>query len=124
MANSQKGQVSFQADGETYLLEMTPNAYCELEDEAGMDTLSFVSKIQAAVAGGKISFKDLRLLMWAALTEHHEGLTTKDAGDVMKAVGFERASDLVLQAINGSFPEDQKKKPGKTKKAKKPAARR
>jgi hypothetical protein len=105
MANAIKGQVAFSSGGVDYIMEMSPNAFCELEDITGTDTMSFVKKMEAGLKGDKLAFKDLRVLFWVALLEHHDGVTLKDAGRLMKSHGLAGSAELVMRAVQSSFPE-------------------
>lgn len=99
MSNPHKGTVTFEADGGTFTLKLSTNALVELEQAlgSGIDTIGAMMADQSMA-----KLKTLRLMFWAALTDHHEGMTLKDAGDLIDAIGVVRAGDLVMEAFNVS----------------------
>lgn len=88
MGNKQRGIIDLVADGATYQLHFTANAMCELEAKAGDVAITeFMAKLQADQVSGRVRMSDLRLLIWAGLTEHHPGLTLQDAGRIIGEIG-------------------------------------
>ena len=106
MANAVKGQTSFEVNGDTLILEFTPNGFCELEDAIGKSTMEFLTDLDRAAQSEKLAFRDVRLLFWAGLVEHQSNLDVKDAGRLMKAIGgLEPAMELVRRAIALAMPD-------------------
>lgn len=72
---------------QSYTLELTFNARCDLEERAGKFTDEIVKD---ALKG---SARDLRWIVWAALQQHHANAvkTAEDAGLVIDAVGGTRS---------------------------------
>jgi hypothetical protein len=105
MANTQRGHVTLEADGETYRLAFTTNAMCELEDAAGQPLGRIVESLNDP--DNPPGMKTLRLLLWAALIEHHDGLTVKDAGGICDAIGMAKVGDVIGQALSAAFPDSR-----------------
>lgn len=80
MANRERGEFRLVAGEKSYLLRITTNACCELEDLAARPLDSVIS------GANRGHVRDVRLILWAALREHHPELATDDK-DSLKAVG-------------------------------------
>ncbi|MBQ2263266.1 MAG: hypothetical protein II336_18130 [Loktanella sp.] len=103
MANAQRGEVSLQAGGETYRLAFTTNSICELEDAVGVSITVFNKRF--LVKPEEVKLFDLRLLLWGAMLEHHDGATIKDAGRLIDNVGFAQAAQDAMKALELYFPD-------------------
>lgn len=104
MANPHKGEVAFEANGETYKLVFDFNAICELEDALGVSA----SAIGEAI-GDKLS--NLRTVFRIGLSRHHN-LSDPETGDILTDIGGEKAGELIGQAFSLSFPSaDEPKGP-------------
>lgn len=83
MANKERGEMTLVAGADTYVLRLTTNACCELEDKSAklLDDI-----VRGAMRG---SVRDLRWLLWASLQDkHHETVKSPvDAGEVIDAAG-------------------------------------
>jgi hypothetical protein len=119
MANSVKGEVSVEADGETkgitfephsdrlpenlrgrYTLLFSINALCELEEKMG----GAVTDIASLAMGGK-RFTTIRNVFWAGLRDYHPDITLQDAGRIITAIGLEKADEAIGLAFGLTFPE-------------------
>ena len=60
---------------ELYELEYTINSVCDLEELTGKDLG------ESLAAGG---FASLRAMLWCGLVEHKQGLTVRDAGNLLQ----------------------------------------
>ncbi|MCV3209603.1 gene transfer agent family protein [Mesorhizobium sp. YC-39] len=99
MSNPHRGTVTFEADGAAYTLKFSTNALIELEEALGTG----IEKVGSMLADPNAAkLKTLRLVFWAALTDHHEGMTVKTAGDLIDAIGVAEAGRLVSEAFNTS----------------------
>jgi hypothetical protein len=77
-ANPMKGEVSFEASGETYTLQFSIDALCVLEEKLDMS----VGKMAAKLADDpRLSF--LRTVFWGGLQANHPKVTVKEAGDLI-----------------------------------------
>ncbi|MFW2541533.1 GTA-gp10 family protein [Primorskyibacter sp. 2E107] len=104
MSNRIRGRHDFEADGKTWSLHFTANGMCELEDAVGCGVLAFLKRIEAA--GEDISFRDVRLLFWAGLQEHHPDIDLRGAGALITALGgIAQAMELTGQAVADSMPK-------------------
>ena len=90
MANSVRGEVAFEVEGRDYKLVLDFNALCEVEDVLGADGMDLARP------------KAIRAIFWAALLRHHPDVTVQDAGDLIGALGLERAGEVVAEAMNRS----------------------
>lgn len=102
MANPLKGELEFVQDGSTYVLVLDVNALCAAEHLLNLKA----QQISHALAtGGHMSV--LRGLLWAGLKRHHD-LTLEEAGRLLQAIGLERATQLMDEALRLSFPDPKK----------------
>lgn len=102
---STKKHVSFEAGGEAYKLSYTINAQCNFEDASGLN-FSDVAQIFADALKGCVAVKVLRVLFWAGLTEFHDKITIKQAGEIMERedVGVGEVLRLVSEAVQKAYP--------------------
>lgn len=89
MANKELGQIELQVGEKTYLLQFTANAMCNLESRLPADTGSqeFLAALDSKARTGRARMTDLRLLIWAGLTENHPEITEAAAGQIITAIG-------------------------------------
>lgn len=116
MANPERGEFSLKVGDRRYTLRLTTNACAELEDLTNGKT------IDAVVLGAQHgSVKSIRLLLWAALREHHPDIATDDP-DSVKAIGVlvDQAGGFegLLQQVNEFIqlnvnPEPERQSAGK-----------
>ncbi|WP_136441634.1 GTA-gp10 family protein [Pacificoceanicola onchidii] len=105
MSNPIRGKIDFDVDGETYSLQYTANGMCELEDAVGCTAMAFLNKLESA-GEANLSFKDIRLLFWAGLQEHHPNMSVREAGALMtKAGGIAAAMEMTGKAVADSMPK-------------------
>jgi hypothetical protein len=97
-ANAERGELSLVVDGMRYVLSITLTAMMELEDISGGRT--FIQAWRGIQENQSI--RDVMLLMWAALREHHPEIAG-DGPDALKTVSrfVERAGGL--EAINAQL---------------------
>lgn len=103
MANAQKGEVTLEAGGETYRLQFTTNAMCELEDATGKTINEVVAELSDA--DNPPGMKTMRVLLWAAMVEHREGVTIRDAGVICDEIGVGNVGELIGDAFQAAFPD-------------------
>lgn len=121
MTNRVKGNVTRRIGDHDYTFELTANAFCELEGETGETTQEFVSRLEEASTSGKLGFRDVRVLFWASLTEHHPELSLRDAGRLMSKIGdMEEQMTFVQEVFEAAMPDTETK--GKPARGKKKAA--
>ena len=117
MTGDIRGIVPIEAGGETYRLQFTVNGMCALEEETGESLLVFFKRMQGSFANGEFRISDVRMLIWAGLQEHHDGLTVKEAGRlVQEAGGPEVVMEHLERAVVAASPDDKKAAGGGKKK--------
>lgn len=98
VANSQKGEVSFDVDGTSYTLYLDFNATCLLEDyfSTPQKEVTFDEVMEKAFRG---STRYCRAMIWAALQYHHPTITMQEAGDIVQKSGGLTALSAKLSAL-------------------------
>ncbi len=76
MANRERGEFRLIAGTSTYILQLTTNSCCELEDFTGRP----FDEIQRGAKRGFV--KDMRLILWAALWAHHPDIAAPTAASL------------------------------------------
>jgi hypothetical protein len=97
------GVVSFEADGQTFRLQMSINALIALEGAVG-DQTEIRALLDHSGKSGEATLSTLRAAIWAGLTDAHPHLTQADAGNLIQHLGLERAGSLLVQALVAAFP--------------------
>lgn len=95
-----KGEVSLEADGKRFTLVFSVNALCELEERLG----EAVSDIGSLASKGK-RFSTIRTVFLCGLLDHHPDLTERDAGNIISAIGIDKADAACAEAFALAFPE-------------------
>lgn len=108
---------SLKAGGESYKLRFSTNAIIEFEEEYGDSIMAFGQKMNASAPdengevdpdAPQILYKELRLLVWAALQEHHEDIGEKEVGTIIdKAGGMRAAFEVANGALADAMPADE-----------------
>lgn len=95
------GTVSFDADGRSWVLCLSINALCRLEE-----AVDDPDEARRLLSGDQTKFATMRAGFWAALTDHHPELTLEDVGNLLHHIGFpDRAGSLFVQAVLVAFPK-------------------
>jgi len=109
MANSHKGERAITVEGVEYRLRFSVNAICELEDatDAPIETLG------SRLGSGQAGVRDIRMLWWAALRDHHAAIDLQATGVLVDQVGLATAITVIGEVLALAFPADAggKKKP-------------
>ncbi len=112
MANPNRGGVAVRVGDDEWTFSFSVNAICELEDHLDKPmTLIFESLSDEE----NIRMTDVRALVWAALLDHHEGITLKEAGNVATKVGASVCLEKIGKAVGLYFPTKTAKNPRKAK---------
>lgn len=106
MSNRERGEVSFEADGNAWTLKVDANAMCEIEEATGK-TITEIGRVLGNEATASISL--MRSVFWGALQHHHDGLTLKDAGKLISDIGMDEAGRLIGEAFKSAFPQKKGK---------------
>jgi hypothetical protein len=101
MANTERGEVDFEASGKTWTIRYTANALCEMEDALGQKTGAIIGQMQGADG---VSLKTLRAIFWAGLRGGGQKVSIEAAGDVMDAVGIPAVTELIGRGFERAFP--------------------
>lgn len=97
------GIVTFEADGRTWTLLYSVNAWVRLEQAVADD--AELKRLIGALPGEKASLPTYRAAFWAGLRDHHPHLTQDDAGNLMQHVGPATAGVLLRLAMEAASPE-------------------
>ena len=112
MANPNRGGVAVRVGDDEWTFSFSMNALCELEDLLDKP----MAQIFASLEDEKnMRMSDVRALVWAALLDHKEGLTLREAGDVASKVGISVCLEKIGKAVAIAFPP-AKANPRKAKK--------
>jgi uncharacterized protein YxjI len=104
MANPEKGELSFEVQGEQYTLHYSTNAVSELEDAVGKTAMQIQKEVQSwKTKPEKFSISLLRKMFWAGLQDHHS-LSLKEAGNLFDAAG---GVVVVFGLITGALARSQ-----------------
>lgn len=103
MSNRHKGEVSFEAEGVTYVLRFSIDALCRLEDTSGLVLSDLLEEMSDK---SRMTIRRVRQLLHAALLEHHPELDLQAAGELMlKGGGVLATMARVTEAMSAAFPE-------------------
>jgi len=107
MANRERNEATVEVDGVVYRLQLSINAMCEVEDllSAGGKRVGWNTWVKDVV-GAEMTWRDLRLIMWAACREHHPEVTVQKAGWLMDRIGWHRSTATVLVLFPGTTADD------------------
>lgn len=100
MSNPHKGEVGFEVDGAQYTLLFDYNAVCELEEEFDVDAEKLVDAIGNRAA-------NIRRVFRIGLKRHHP-MSNEEAGDIIFAIGPDRAGELITEAFNRAYETPEK----------------
>lgn len=99
MANRERGEVTFTARKQGWILKLGTNAMCEIEDATGKSIIEIgqlLSKPETA------STKLLRVVLWGGLQDHHEGIDMKQVGALIDDIGMAKAGELIGEAFTAA----------------------
>lgn len=101
MANDIRGEVGFDALGQSYTLKFGNGAVRHIENETGMP----FAQVGAALADPeKATITVLTVAFQGALRRHHPGLCLDDVDDIIDAIGSEKAGKLLGEAVALTYP--------------------
>ncbi len=91
---------TFEANDKTYTLKYNYNAICELEEASG-------KPLQALFAEDAIGLSTIRLLLWAGLKWHNNGVTKQQVGfiidDLVERKTYEEVTQNAVKLLTKSF---------------------
>lgn len=112
MANSFKGQIAVQHNGREIVLAMDFNTMADFETATEMDAMAWLD----SAAKGKVSVREMRTMVWAAMHQRDDAATIRDAGDLLS-----EHPDVLVRLVGAAAPEAA---PGNAPRPQKRAARR
>lgn len=107
MANPHRGEVAISVGDREYKLSFSVNAICELEDALDMPVSKIADSLNDA-AGVRMSM--VRTVVWAALRDHHEEVTVKEAGQIATDAGIPAVMEAIGRAFTLAFPDGSEAK--------------
>lgn len=99
MANALRGEVDIEVDKKTLTLRLSINAMAEAETILGAGIADIIGELQQNPKVGT-----LRALLWAGLREHQPKTTLADAGEIIGALGVQRAAEVIGDSLSKAFP--------------------
>lgn len=109
MGNRETGEVSFEANGQTWTLRYGANEMCRIEDHFDDSIVSIANKLQDE---GGVKLTTLRQIFAFGLDKD---LNMGDVGRLMDEIGIMKAGELIGQAFKLAFPDAGDGEPGKSK---------
>lgn len=106
MANPHRGELAFEAGGESYTLQFNAESIVELEEKLDKGIIEIIAEMQNwAKQPELMRFGKIRTLLWAGLRAHHPEIDIKAAGDLIISVdgGFGRIATLVAEGMAKAF---------------------
>lgn len=114
-ANAQRGEVEFEAGGETYRIRIDWNAIALAEEALSCAYADILDSMKVCVSTDpehanfmRAPVRTVIALLWAGLQEAHPTMTRRDVGELMHVVGHDRAvNDILLRAWSYILPVAQ-----------------
>ena len=97
-----KKALRFTVAGAAYTLCYSTNALVEFEKTSGLKATQ-IATLFGDGRGTDISFDRLRQVFWAGLTDAHEGITERIAGQIMDDLGMTEVGRLLGEALTLAF---------------------
>lgn len=102
MANRERGEVEFKAQGKSWKMKLGVNAMCEIEDQSGKS----ISEIGQLLSDQKTAtIKIVRAVLWGALQEYHDGISIREVGAIIDDIGMAEAGRLIGEAFTAATPD-------------------
>jgi hypothetical protein len=109
MANRERGEVSFEADGTTWTMKIGTGAMCEIEEKTGKG----IAEVGSLLANPKTaSISLMRAVFWGSLTTHHKDITVERCNDLIDELGMVKTGQLIGEVFSLAFPVEKKKAGG------------
>jgi len=116
MSNNHRGEASIRLD-KTRTLRYDFNALAEFEEKAGLPITEAVRSFQNEEGDPRVSFKTIRLLLWAGLLHEEPDLTVRKAGNLFESADGDAFNDKmasvfasIMTAITDKFGDTEAKK--------------
>jgi hypothetical protein len=102
MVNPRRGEISAVLDGEERVLCLTLGALAEMEARLGAGDLSSLGE---RFAGGKVSARDLIVIIGAGLRGAGNAVTDDDLARMSIEGGLAGAADVAVRLLRATFGE-------------------
>jgi hypothetical protein len=99
MTNPLKGEVTFEARGQTFTYKLGTNAQIMIETKVGMPISKFFAERSES-----FSAADVRTIFHAGLYRQHK-MTEEDVGDLIDELGADRVAQIFIEAAAAAFPK-------------------
>jgi hypothetical protein len=99
VTNPVKGEVTFDARGQTFTYKLGTNAQIMIENKVGMSIAKFFAQ-----QSDNFSAADVRTIFHAGLYRQHK-MTEDDVGDLIDEIGAERVAQIFVEAATAAFPQ-------------------
>lgn len=96
MANPHRGEVAFEAAGQSWSLRFSTNALCTLENDLDLGIGEIVETMQTSPR-----LSTLRAVLRAGLSQE---IDQRRAGELIDELGFDRVRELISDAFALAFP--------------------
>lgn len=103
MTNPVKGQVTLQAGGAIYRLQLSFNALAVLKRETGLSIQGLIKAFKDQ--GDDIDPDLLCVLVWAGTQDHHPEMTKAQAAGLFPDGGLEELLEKVQEMFAVAFPK-------------------
>ena len=103
--NAQRGEVEFEAGGETYTARLDWNAIALAEEAARCSYVDILDAFSAPPGEPlRVSIRVVRGLLWAGLQQNHPRVKIEDVGRLIGEIGPVAAVDVALRALSFVLP--------------------
>lgn len=102
MANAERGEAQLVAGDKTYVLRLTFNGICELEQVLDMSSAEIDALVRSPT---KVRSLQWRALLWGCLRDRHPDVDLEGAGRLFDEAGTEAAVKAIYDALRLSQPE-------------------
>jgi hypothetical protein len=107
MSNAYKGEIEFEAEGKTYILQFNAEALIALEEKLDKGIIKITREMERwATNPEDVRLGTVRTIWWAGLHAHQPELTLADASALIFALdgGFAKAVELIGEGFSKGFP--------------------
>jgi hypothetical protein len=102
MVNKYNGEISLIAGDQEYVLKFGTYALIELEEYLGR---SFSDLLEELNNPKTFMVKTAVAMIWAALQDHHQGISIKEVSGIVDLVGIQNTITRLSEALKLAFPE-------------------
>lgn len=103
VANPDRGQLSMDVGGASYIMQLSPNALSIVKKETGLGLKGVIDAFQKA--NDDPDFELVMTLIWASMLDHHPDLTKEQAMSFYPDGGLEEIIEKVQELFRSAFPK-------------------